>query len=47
MVKKKRIGQSATKSLGDKRKVQRLEKVISLREEISTSARHCTNAVKI
>jgi hypothetical protein len=34
MVKKRRIGQSAAKSLGDKRKVQRLEKVISLRRNL-------------
>jgi hypothetical protein len=46
MVKKKRIGQSAAKPLGDKRKVQRLEKVFLTQEEISTSARH-TKCVKI
>ena len=34
MVKKKRIGQSAAKLLGDKKKVQRLEKVISLRRNL-------------
>jgi hypothetical protein len=33
MVKKKRIGQSAAKALGDKSKVQRLEGIISIEKK--------------